>query len=211
MSVETWIGFCTASVVLALLPSPLASLIARYALQKGRRSALIAVAGAALGLGAALTVAAAPLIALVWAAPSFLEPLSWLGLAYLMLYVLWSFQDPTGRSPRASNDNLPEQKPVGIFVHLLTVCLRNGRYVAALAALMTLFVTPALALGTVMFEMQAVFLLLVTSGFAVHVAFPRRTIDRRRRPSSFTPASHKMGTRFIARRAVTAGYRRIAA
>jgi threonine/homoserine/homoserine lactone efflux protein len=211
MTAETWVAFCAAAILIALVPSPAASLIARFAVQKGRRSALVTVPGVALGMGAALTVAALPVAAIVWAAPSLREPLSWLGLAYFLLYILWSFQEPSARAPLASNDNLPQQRPLGIFVHLFRGCLATGRYVVILAALLTQFLGPVMAAPALALEMQAAFLLAVTVGATLHALFPHRTLNRLRRPAPRHPASHKMQTRYIARRAVSAGFRRIAA
>jgi|GEM_PF-329891 len=212
MTPETWTAFAVAAILIALLPSPLANLISRYAAQRGRRTALLTIPGAMIGLGLALTMAAMPLAALAWAAPALLEPLSWLGLAYLMLYALWSFQEPSTRSPIAHNDNLPEQQSLSIFAYVVASCLRNGRYVILLGALLAQFVQPEMLTSTsVMMEMQLGFMALAAAGAMVHAVFPHRTLNRVRPKPTARPASHKMGTRFIARRAVTAGYRRIAA
>ncbi len=212
MAIETWIAFAAAAILIALLPSPLANLIARYAMQRGRRTALLTIPGTVIGLGLALTLAAMPVAAIAWAAPALLEPLSWVGLAYLMLYALWSFQEPSARSPVAHNDNLPEQQSLRIFTYLVASCVRNGRYVCLLAALLAQFVQPQmLAFQSVMMDMHLGFMSLVAAGALVHVVFPHRILNRVRPRPATRPASHKMGTRFIARRAVTAGYRRIAA
>ena len=211
MTAETWVAFCAAAILITLLPSPVASLIARFAVQRGRRSALVTVPGVALGMGTALTIAALPLAALVWAAPALREPLSWLGLAYLLLYILWSFQEPSARAPLASNDNLPQQRPLGIFVHFFRECVGTARYLVVLAALLSQFLDPVMAVPALALEMQAAFVLAVAAGATLHVLFPQRTLNRLRRPARRHPASHKMQTRYIARRAVSAGFRRIAA
>ncbi|MCF6368216.1 LysE family translocator [Rhizobium halophilum] len=211
MTIETWTAFCAASILVIALPSPLARLIARYAAQRGRHTAFLTVPAVALGLGAAMTVAALPLLAVAWAAPALLKPLSWLGLAYLMLYALWSFQEPSVRCPIVANDNLPEQRPARIFARLLSNCLASPRYVAVLVALLTQFTSPAIGSPAILFQIQMAFIVLVAAGALTHVVFPRRTINRSGRGARLHPVSRKLGTRFIARRAVTAGYRRIAA
>lgn len=212
MTNEMWIAFGAASIFIALLPSPLASLIARYAVQRGRRTALLTVPGAAIGLTVTLTIAALPIGLVAWAVPGLLAPLSWLGMGYLMLYVLWAFQEPSARSPFAHNDNLPEQQSLHIFAYLLTICLRSSRYVLLLAALLVQFFEPAmLTSASLMMEMQLTFMAFAAAGSMLHAAFPQRTLNRLRPKNMAPPASHKLTTRFIARRAVTAGYRRIAA
>ncbi|MFN7101889.1 MAG: LysE family translocator [Pseudorhizobium sp.] len=211
MTAETWVAFCAVALLLTLLPSPVAGLVARFSVHRGRRSAWATVPGMALGMGAALTLAALPVALIAITAPSLPEPLSWLGLAYLLLYILWSFQERSARGPHADNDNLPEQRPLSIFVHLLKVSLGTGRYVVVLAALLSQFIEPALVAPAQILEMQAAFMLVVAAGAALHVIFPRRTSGRLHRPIRMHPASHKMRTRYIARRAVSAGFRRIAA
>ncbi|HEX2147539.1 MAG TPA: LysE family transporter [Pseudorhizobium sp.] len=212
MTMETWIAFCAASVLVALLPSPLTTLIARYADQAGRRTAAVTIPGAALGLGAALTIAALPLAAITWAAPALLDPLAWAALAYLMLYALWSLQEPSLRTPLAANDNLPEHQPVRIFARMLVMGLGRLRYIVLMAALLVQFIEPTMLNGaSPIIEIQLVFMVLLALGSLVHVVFPQRSYARARRSARMRPASHKMGTLFIARRAVSAGYRRIAA
>ncbi len=211
MTIETWMAFCAASLAFILLPGPLASLVARYALHRGRLTALVTVPAVSLGLAAAFAVAMLPVAALATILPGATGPLAWLGMVYLMLYAVWSFQEPSARGPRSANDNLPEQRRLGIFVHLLAIPLRKGRYVAALAAFGVQFAGAAAGDIAVLMEMQAVFLLAIAAGCLVHVVYPDWALARRGRPALPGPASHKMHTRFIARRAVTAGYRRIAA
>lgn len=212
MTTDMWIAFAAVSMLIALLPSPLASLIARYADQRGRRTAILTVSGAAIGLSVALTIAALPIAAVAWAAPGLLAPLSWVGMAYLMLYALWAFQEPSARTPLAQNDNLPVQRSLQIFSYLLTFCLRSSRYVILLAALLAQFIQPEMLASTsAMMEIQLGFMALAATGAMAHVLFPRRMLNRVRSRATARPASHKTGTRFIARRAVTAGYRRIAA
>ncbi len=209
--VETWTAFCAASILLTLLPSPLAGLVARFALQRGRNTAFFAVSGACLGLGAALVVASIPVALLATALPQAIEPMAWLGLAYIMFYSLWCFQEPSIRSPMPANYNLPAQQPVAVLSFLLAAALGTGRYVTVLAALLLQFVGSVSGNPAMILQMQAAFLLVTACGFLVHVASPRWALGRLRGRNMPGPASHKLRTRFIARRAVSAGYRRIAA
>lgn len=211
MTIETWVAFCAAAIFVITLPSPLSNLIARFSLQKSRGTAVATVPGACIGLAAALTIAALPVAAIAFLLPGMLEPLSWAGIAYLMFYILWTFQDPALRIATADNDNLPEQEALPIFTHLLAASLRTPRYAVMLAALLVQFIDPQTLTLPLLLEMQAVFLLTVAAGSTIHVVFPQWTLNRLRRNGSAGPAPHRAGTRFISRRAVSAGYRRIAA
>lgn len=211
MTVETLIAFGAAAICLVLLPSPLAAMIASFANQKSRRTALVTIAGLALGMTAAISLAAIPLVAVRMFLPSALEPLSWLGIAYLMLYILWSFQDPILRRSTADNDNLPEQVPLRIFVFFVTACLQTPRYILVTAALLVQFMEGASPLLPTLLEMQLVFMAVVAASALIHVAVPNWTLNRLRRARPTGLTASRNGTRFIARRAVSAGYRRIAA
>ena len=86
MTIETWIAFCAATLAFVLLPGPLASLIARYAQHKGRWTTLVTVPAVSLGLGAAFAVAGLPILIVATALPGAVEPLAWLGLAYVSVF-----------------------------------------------------------------------------------------------------------------------------
>ena len=211
MTADTWLAFAATAIFFVLLPSPLACLVASFSLQRGRRTAVATIPGVAAGLSAALLMAAAPLVLIALYLPRLLEAISWAGLGYLMLYVLWSYQDPRISGPVADNDNLPECRPARIFGCLFGRSAFGARYAVALAAVLAQFLDPDLPLLPQLLELQATFLLCAVLAAGVHVFFPRRVLGRRRRSANLNSASRKPQTRFISRRAVTAGYRRIAA
>ncbi|MFB9951773.1 LysE family translocator [Rhizobium puerariae] len=211
MTNDTWLAFAATAIFLILLPSPLACLTASFSLQRGRRTAVATVPGLAIGLSIAFLMAVAPLALVSLYLPRLLETLSWVSLGYLMFYILWSYQDPRISGPIADNDNLPECRPARIFGCLVGKSVFGPRYAAVLAAVLVQFIDPGRPLLPQILEMQATFLACVALGAGIHILFPRRVLGRRRRASTLNPASRKPQTRFISRRAVTAGYRRIAA
>lgn len=211
MTIDIWLAFVATSIFLVLLPSPLACTTASFSLQRGRRTAFATVPGLAVGLSAALLIAMLPTALIAFYLPGFLQTASWAGIGYIMLYVLWSYQDPRIAGPIADNDNLPECRMARIFGCLFGQSAFRARYVAVLVAILMLFVDTGLPLLPQLLEMQATFLVCAAAAGLVHVLFPRRVLGRKRRSASLNPASRKPHTRFISRRAVTAGYRRIAA
>ncbi|WP_117192487.1 LysE family translocator [Rhizobium terrae] len=211
MTADIWFAFAAAATFLVLLPSPLACLTASFSLQRGRRTAIATVPGTAVGLSVALIFAMVPLALLAAYLPRVLDTLTWIGIAYLALYVIWSFQDPRIAGPIADNDNLPECRPARILICLFRRSAFAPRYAVVLAALLAQFIDPRLPLLPQLLEMQATFLVCAAAGMTPHVFFPRRVLGRRRSAATLNPASRKPHTRFISRRAVSAGYRRIAA
>jgi threonine/homoserine/homoserine lactone efflux protein len=211
MTIDIWFAFVAAAIMFVLLPNPPAQQVATFSLQRGRRTAVATVPALVLGLLTCLIVAMAPVMLVAAYLPGFLDTLAWIGTAYLMIYVIWSLQDRRAGGPVADNDNLPERRGVRIFNHLLTKTMFGPRYVLALGAILVQFVDPAAPLVPQAIVMAQVFAVCSLAGGTIHALFPRFMRSRRRARLSRNSASGKARTVFISRRAVTAGYRRIAA
>ncbi|MDE1158270.1 MAG: hypothetical protein PW791_08315 [Neorhizobium sp.] len=211
MTLDLWFAFVATTIFFVLLPSPVKRLAATFSLQRGRVIAFVTVPGLVLGLSAAFAIGLVPMFLVAFYLPAAMDTLSWAAVAYLMLYVLWSFQDPRAKGPVADNDNLPERRAVRIFSHVLNAPLASARYVVALAALQTQFLTQSTATLLTAAELFIVFL-AATLAAALFIALaPSLSVRRRRIRRTSPTGSGKSRQVFIARRAVTAGYRRIAA
>lgn len=210
MSGDTMLLFAAASLFLVILPGPLSDLTARYTLSRGRLTGLLTVPAMALGLVAAMTAASMPVVAMARFLPHLFELLSWICLTYLMLHVLWTLQHPA-RGFLAHNDNLPERRPVRIFLNLFRQAALKPRSILAFVALLPQAFDPHGSLSAQLAAMDLVFLAAALAGGMLNVAFAHRRLKRLEKISARNPASRKPRTRFISRRAVTAGYRRIAA
>ncbi|UIK03556.1 LysE family translocator [Neorhizobium galegae] len=176
MTADIWFAFAATAIFLALLPSPLACLTASFSLQRGRRTAIATVPGLAVGMSAALIVAMIPMALIAVYLPKFIDVISWAGLGYLMLYVIWSYQDPRISGPMADNDNLPECRAARIFGCLFGKSAFRARYAVVLAAVLAQFVDPDRSLLPQLLEMQATFLVCAAFGAGIHVLFPRRVL-----------------------------------
>jgi len=84
MSLEFWLAFVAATTVFLLIPGPTLLLVIGYALSYGRRPALSAVLGVALGDLVAMTVSLAGLGAVLAASALWFSVLKWLGAGYLI-------------------------------------------------------------------------------------------------------------------------------
>jgi homoserine/homoserine lactone efflux protein len=211
MTIEAWLAFAATASALLLLPHPLAFSVATYARSWGRRSAFVTVPAAMIAVLLAAVLATAAVLCLLEVMPAIEDAASWVGLCFLMLYGLYALQDPRLRQGIADNDNLPETRPLRVFSHFIRVTFSSGRYVFLLAAILAQFANPGIALDT--FPVTAL-ALLAAAAFASALAyalFPQLSTWKRRRRVPSGKASHKPKTLYIARRAVTAGYRRIAA
>ncbi len=211
MTLDLWFAFAAATIFFVLLPSPAKRLVATFSLQRGRVVALLTVPALVLGLSATFAIALVPVFLVAFYLPAAMETIAWVGVAYLMLYILWCFQDPRAKGPVADNDNLPERRAVRIFSHVLNAPLSGSRYIFALAALQTQFLTQSTATLLTAAGLFVTFLAAALAASLFVALLPSLALSRRRirRPSTTGPGKARQV--FIARRAVTAGYRRIAA
>ena len=83
MTLDLWLAFVAASIVLLVIPGPTIVLVLSYAISQGRRVALAVVAGVALGDFVAMSASLAGLGALVLASATLFTLLKWIGAAYL--------------------------------------------------------------------------------------------------------------------------------
>ena len=84
MTLETWLAFSAASIVLLLIPGPTILLVISYALGQGWRVALPMAAGVALGDFTAMTLSMLGIGALLMASATIFTVLKWIGAAYLI-------------------------------------------------------------------------------------------------------------------------------
>ena len=81
MTLDLWLAFVAASIVLLVIPGPTIVLVLSYAISQGRRVALAVVAGVALGDFVAMSASLAGLGALVLASATLFTLLEWNGAA----------------------------------------------------------------------------------------------------------------------------------
>jgi len=84
MSVELWLAFVAASLLLLIIPGPTVALVIGYALGSGRRAALAIVAGVALGDFTAMSLSMLGVGALLAASAELFNIVKWIGAAYLV-------------------------------------------------------------------------------------------------------------------------------
>jgi len=113
MTLHVWLAFVLASALLGLFPGPGVTSIIGYAISSGRRTALAAVAGLALGNGLAMSLSLAGVGTLLAASAAAFTVIKWIGALYLIglgLLTLWKSRGrvspdaglPLAVSPRAA-------------------------------------------------------------------------------------------------------------
>ncbi|WP_288427292.1 LysE family translocator [uncultured Agrobacterium sp.] len=211
MSAQVWLVFCAACAVLFALPSPIAFKVASYSAVRGKRTMIASVTGATLGTVTTLTAASLIAIAANLIPDSFLDVIQWAGIGWLMLFSLWTIATPAAREANADNDNLRAKTYGAIFADCFLLAALRLRYFGFFVAFLLQFLNGTRNVVEMLAQMQAVVLAIAFICLTLQASFARFTIALVRRSSLTKKVRNPRGTHFIAGRAVTAGYRRIAA
>ncbi|CUX25098.1 LysE family translocator [Rhizobium oryzihabitans] len=211
MSGQAWLIFCAACAVVFALPSPLVFSVASYAGIRGRKTVFASVSGGALGIVTAMTISAIPVAGLTYLPQSFVEIVQWAGLGWLMLFLLWTFATPAAQAANADNDNLPGKSWSGIFRDCYAMAALRPRYFAFFLALLPQFVSASGNAIETFATAQAAIMLVALAVLTLQALFFSSTLSLVRRMSGNKKIRPKYRTHFISGRAVSAGYRRIAA
>lgn len=211
MSGQAWLIFCAACAVVFALPSPLVFSVASYAGIRGRKTVFASVSGGALGIVTAMTISAIPVAGLAYLPQSFLGIVQWAGIGWLMLFLLWTFATPAAQAANADNDNLPGKSWSGIFRDSYAIAALRPRYFTFFLALLPQFISTSGNAVETLAVAQAAILLLALAVLTAQALFAGSTLALVRRMSGEKKIRPKYRTHFISGRAVSAGYRRIAA
>ncbi|QLF70861.1 LysE family translocator [Peteryoungia desertarenae] len=211
MSHETWVAFAVVSAAFLAIPGPPMLLVVSYALGQGRKAALAAISGVALGNLMVFCAVLYLLAGLRWLSPGALTIIGWAGLFYLGLLLAATLRAPAGRTLIADNDNLAVERPMSILLEGVRTSIHSPRNWVGFVAILPYFMPASLLMsepiGTMLTSLAALSLMIA---FAYAMLAARiHGLLRKRKPRRVVSFRHD--TVLIARRAVTAGYRKIAA
>jgi len=182
MSIELWLTFVVASVVLLAIPGPTILLVMSYALTQGRRVAVAMALGVALGDLVAMTASLLGLGALVLASATLFTALKWVGAAYLVylgVKLLRSRPDAGLAAATAHSD-----KRVGaIFWHACAVTALNPKSIAFFIAFVPQFIRPEAALTPQFTMLIASFVTLAALNALIYALLADQMRARIKRPS----------------------------
>ena len=138
----TLLAFVPAGLALNLTPGADMMFCLGQGLKSGRRAAMAANFGIALGGMVHVTLAALGLGALVAAHPAAFEAIRWLGVGYL----LWLAVGALRASPFAAEAKVETVPPSRVFLQALMVNLLNPKVILFILAFLPQFVDPARAI-----------------------------------------------------------------
>lgn len=141
MDWRIWMGFVAASAVMGLIPGPGVTSIVGYALSSGRRSALAAVAGMALGNAVAMTLSLAGAGAILAASALAFSVLKWAGALYLIALGVITFARAR-RSAEAMAANVVPIRPRTAFWSNVAVGTFHPKTIVFFVAFAPQFISP---------------------------------------------------------------------
>jgi threonine/homoserine/homoserine lactone efflux protein len=167
MSLDAYIAFVAASIVLILIPGPNVALIVATSLARGRRAGLATVAGASAAMVLQLALVALGLAAAVAAVADWFEALRWLGVAYLFYLGVKAWRTPLVEARLVAE---PHESTRFAFARGFFVSLSNPKTLLFFGAFLPQFVNPGAEPTRQLLELSATFVLfaiLLDSGWAL--------------------------------------------
>jgi len=137
MSLQLYLTYVGACIVLALLPGPVVTLVIANGLRHGTRAALLNIAGAQLGLGLVIALVAAGLTTLMATMGYWFDWVRLLGAAYLVWLGVALIRRPV---EGVGTDAAPPPPRGGFFLQGLIVLLANPKVLVFFGAFIPQFV-----------------------------------------------------------------------
>ncbi|HWE20335.1 MAG TPA: LysE family translocator [Hyphomicrobiaceae bacterium] len=204
MTVETWLAFTAATVVLLIIPGPTILLVASYALGRGMRTALPVAVGVALGDFTAMTLSMIGLGALLATSALLFTALKWLGAAYLIWLGirLWRAGGALHAAPRDE-----AAAPSRMLGHAWIVTALNPKSITFFVAFMPQFVNPHGDFWAQMLVFEATFVTLAFLNAAAYAVIASRTRSFVRSPRAVSIFNRVGGSLLIGAGLATATMR----
>ncbi|MCM2294198.1 hypothetical protein NAC44_17870 [Allorhizobium sp. BGMRC 0089] len=211
MAFQDWVLFCAASAAFLVFPGRPCLWILASRQAGGGRLAISAVLGTIIGYAvmASATIGAMQALALI-DAPLFLL-LAWPGMTLMMVIALRLVRAPLQTGPIADNDNLAQRRSVIVASRAALRASLNLRAILFLLALSSQMGNAFMPARGDFLRLEAVFIALASLSSVLQAIYPDAMKALLRRRSARLSPHIKGKTMLISARAVSAGYRRIAA
>lgn len=179
MELHVYLAFVVATAIMIALPGPSVLLTVAHSISFGWRHALATVAGATVGVGVQLLVAAIGLSSLLNVVAEAFEWLRWVGAAYLVYLGIKQWRNA---SEPLEFDTSSVSK-TNLFVQGLVITIPNPKSLIFIAAFLPQFIDTARPLGLQLAFIVPTFLVItftVTSVWALAAGHVRGFLQSRR-------------------------------
>lgn len=158
MSLDLYLAFVAASLVVLLVPGPTVLLVVAHALKEGRRATVPTIAGVVAGDALAVTVSLAGLGAVLATSAMLFTVLKWAGAAYLVWLGLRTLLERPARAGETAPAPAATSRRMALRAFVVTAL--NPKGIAFFVAFLPQFVDPAAALAPQLVLMGITFVVL---------------------------------------------------
>jgi threonine/homoserine/homoserine lactone efflux protein len=204
VTLETWLAFSGASIVLLLIPGPTILLVMSYALGQGWRVALPMAVGVALGDFTAMTLSMLGIGALLMTSAGVFAILKWAGAAYLIWLGIKLFR--AGGTFEATAETRPSSR-LKMLSHAWLVTALNPKSITFFVAFLPQFLNPNAPLLPQMVVFEATFLILAFANAFGYALVASRARVLFRQPSAIRVFNRVGGTLLVGAGVATAASR----
>ncbi|MBT4045980.1 MAG: LysE family translocator [Rhodospirillaceae bacterium] len=160
MSIELYLSFCLATLVLILMPGPIVTLVVAQSLRHGTATGLATVAGSTIGNMVLVAAGAFGLSTMLTLLSDVFDLVRWLGAAYLIWLGVRELRNRgVGLSDADAGERSPNSK---VFWQGIVVAVTNPKTILFYVAFFPQFIDPAAPLGSQLALMCVSFLVIGT-------------------------------------------------
>ncbi|MEP2704998.1 MAG: LysE family translocator [Roseibium sp.] len=193
MTLELYLAYVVATLIVLALPGPTIMLVVSYALTQGRKSAAASVLGVGLGDATAAVVSLMGLGAILAASATAFTVLKWVGAAYLAWLGIKMWRN---RSSALGPHNVADVPAKTIFWHAYVVTALNPKGIVFFMAFLPHFIAPQAAVVPQLTLLGSTFVVLGVFNAAVY-ALAAAAIGQKLRNPSFLRLVNKIGGGFL--------------
>jgi len=193
VTLELYLAYVAATLVVLAIPGPTIMLVVSYALTQGRKSAFASVMGVGLGDATAATASLMGLGAILAASAAAFSVLKWVGAAYLIWLGIKMWRSrPKALGPHKVAD-VPTKK---IFWHAYVVTALNPKGIIFFMAFLPHFIAPQAPVIPQLALLGSTFVVLGILNAAVY-AFAAAALGQKMRSPSLMRLVNRIGGTFL--------------
>jgi len=185
MNAHLFLTFCTAAVILILIPGPVVTLVVANSLSHGARTGLATVAGTSIGNTLLVAIAAAGLVTVFSLLSEVFAIVRWAGAAYLIWLGVKSWRAHGGQRQEVGTATA-QRSALAVFVQGFVVAITNPKTIVFYIAFLPQFVDPHLPAGPQLLAMSCAMVTIAVTFDSMYALLAGRlrtwfTSPRRRR------------------------------
>lgn len=170
MSIEQWLAFVAASIVLLVIPGPTILSVISYSLAHGRRARWALVAAVALGDSTALCLSLLGLGALLAASAFWFTVVKWAGGGYLLYLGIRMLRAGAASAPAQAMPAVPASR-WKLFANTWLVTALNPKGIVFFVAFLPQFINPASAAAGQLWMLAVTFVALAALNASLYALF----------------------------------------